>query len=71
MARERKLLAGVMVVGDNAVGKSSLIHCMRDGSSMRNQNLGPTIRFDSSVSIEHSQGNINLTMNFIDVAGEN
>ena len=59
-----------MVVGNNAVGKSSLIHCIKDESSMRDKDLSRTV-FTDSVSIDYKKDEIHLTLKFIDVAGEN
>ena len=62
-----------MVVGNIAVGKSTLIKCLVSGKSMRGIEVPRTINFEMSDSytIDLPEEKAVLTINFNDVAGTN
>ena len=62
-----------MVVGNIAVGKSTLIKCLVSGKSMRGVEVQRTLNFEMSDSytIELKDEKAALTINFNDVAGTN
>ena len=69
----RQLQTKIMVVGNIAVGKSTLIKCLVSGKSMRGIEVPMTIQFESddNYTINLPEQNAKLTINFSDVTGSN
>ena len=61
-----------MVVGNLAVGKSSLIRCLVQGRSMKGVEMRKTERFDEdSITLSVPNKFYDVKIRFIDVAGDN
>ena len=70
--RRRLVNTTIMVVGNLAVGKSSLIRCLVQGRSMKGVDIGKTERFDEdSITLAVPNKNCDVKIRFIDVAGDN
>ena len=73
LVTKRQLQSKIMVVGNIAVGKSTLIKCLVSNKSMRGVEVQRTLNFEMSDSytIELKDEQAALTINFNDVAGTN
>lgn len=62
----------IMVVGNIAVGKTTLINCLVKREPMRDISIAPTTSFElKNVVISLPSENAELTIKFVDVAGTN